>query len=692
MKNEKVNRLPHWCITDLQPAFYDTDSLTAVEQTGRVYAKVSELITSYNEFVDSINKHIEEFENGINKSIEVFEIELRQEFQDFIDIIDLKLQDIDSDLQDAVSYMKTNVSESVAAIINGMKNNGELDDVILGTFNNIDGRVSNLEDKSAIHTNNINSMKLLELKNGDVVKTLGFYTPNDGGGAVYLIREKTYNDIEDNGSIHFINESLVAEILINGEINVNQFGAYGDGMNDDTLSIQNAIDYASNSYYQPIVKLLNKVYSISNIELKTKTKLIGCGVEDTKLLIEDGATGSAISLIENSYHYCYLSDLTIACRSNNNNIENAIEIRVEDAQFDSFSTFENLRIHYIPNGNGIWNAKGGRECRFNNIIIRECGNYGLISGSSDSFYYNITSSWCGKSGVWNTGSNNRYVNCKAYCNGGKGATRHDLAGFYLTGGMSTFTSCDAQENYGDGFFISQSHQSLINCKGDANGQKSIVNGVNPTDNELTYCGFYVSTEYTGSIIKYCNLIISADDFRRATNRQLQKYGIDIEKLSFSNVIINSRNQIQDIYYGSGWSINNSDSANNFIVLNGNYLGNMISNRLTLEDKDGFKQQLDFKSSNDVYRTYINNGQFQMDYRKNGTYSNSPIQIKGGSNNDGSIITDSNYTLNLKTRGLSFFGSTPYGQQNAPATPTDLNSAINSINSLITILKNYGLIK
>ena len=261
---EKITQLPHWVITDLQPAFYDTDSSTSIEQTGRVYAKVSELVDTYNEFVNVINKHIEEFENGTNQSIEVFEIGIRQEFQDFIDIINLKVQDMELDLQDAVDYMKTNMSETVSSLLNEMKENGEMDASLLNAFNNIDERVVNLEDNTTIHANNINTMKSLELKDGDVVKTLGYYSANDGGGALYLIREKTENDVEDNGLIHFVSNNLVAELVINSkEINPNVFGAKHDGESDDSEPIQKCLNLLHEQRYT-VLDLKGYTYNISN--------------------------------------------------------------------------------------------------------------------------------------------------------------------------------------------------------------------------------------------------------------------------------------------------------------------------------------------------------------------------------------------------------------------------------------------
>lgn len=71
--------------------------------------------------------------------------------------------------------------------------------------------------------------------------TLGYYEPNDGGGAVYIIRSKKESDVDDGGSIIFLDNGNVAELIIDGAINVKQFGAKGDELRDDTKSIDAAI-------------------------------------------------------------------------------------------------------------------------------------------------------------------------------------------------------------------------------------------------------------------------------------------------------------------------------------------------------------------------------------------------------------------------------------------------------------------
>lgn len=119
-----MNLLPKWVLTNSYPAVFDSESATTIEMTAKIYAAMQELISDYNSFVDTVNQQIIEFLNDTNKTFEVFAAELRQEFQDFIDIVVLKIQSQDAHINEqtaiineAVDYMKTNLSNTIDTMV-----------------------------------------------------------------------------------------------------------------------------------------------------------------------------------------------------------------------------------------------------------------------------------------------------------------------------------------------------------------------------------------------------------------------------------------------------------------------------------------------------------------------------------------------------------------------------------------------
>ena len=65
-------RLPKWALVNPFPAVHDFESLTAIQQTARVYGAMNELIKEYNAFADQLNKEIEEFTGSSEKEISEF--------------------------------------------------------------------------------------------------------------------------------------------------------------------------------------------------------------------------------------------------------------------------------------------------------------------------------------------------------------------------------------------------------------------------------------------------------------------------------------------------------------------------------------------------------------------------------------------------------------------------------------------
>lgn len=96
--------------------------------------------------------------------------------------------------------------------------------------------------------NTVADMKAAEnIQNGSFLKTYGYYTVGDHGGALYKARTITNEDVIDNSSIIALHDvTLVAELIPETKINIRQFGIYEDKTHDDTEKLQNLINYAYN--------------------------------------------------------------------------------------------------------------------------------------------------------------------------------------------------------------------------------------------------------------------------------------------------------------------------------------------------------------------------------------------------------------------------------------------------------------
>ena len=147
-----------------------------------------------------------------------------------------ELQSLYEELRTYVNnyFDNLDVQEEINNKLDEMADSGQLTDII--------AQYLGLAGMIAFDT--VADMKLAQnLVNGSKCRTLGFYSVNDGGGAYYKIRTVTNDDVIDEMTIiEVYDDLLVAELLEENEMNVKQFGAYGDGTHDDTTPIQTAIN------------------------------------------------------------------------------------------------------------------------------------------------------------------------------------------------------------------------------------------------------------------------------------------------------------------------------------------------------------------------------------------------------------------------------------------------------------------
>lgn len=76
--SNRINFLPPWVETNIQPAFYDKQSGTCIQQTARMYAKVNQLVRIANEQYAKIEEYIAKF------------VELKDYVEDYFDNLDVQ--------------------------------------------------------------------------------------------------------------------------------------------------------------------------------------------------------------------------------------------------------------------------------------------------------------------------------------------------------------------------------------------------------------------------------------------------------------------------------------------------------------------------------------------------------------------------------------------------------------------------
>ncbi|HLS27138.1 MAG TPA: hypothetical protein VK041_00695 [Opitutales bacterium] len=89
---------------------------------------------------------------------------------------------------------------------------------------------------------------------GEFAQTAGYFTPGDGGGAIYRIERRSNETEPNDGDILGLRNNRVALLQESESVNYTMFGAIGDGENDDGVQIRRAHAYASRENI-PVVNL-----------------------------------------------------------------------------------------------------------------------------------------------------------------------------------------------------------------------------------------------------------------------------------------------------------------------------------------------------------------------------------------------------------------------------------------------------
>ena len=227
MENIFVEFLPPWVEANMQPAFYDKESGTVLQQTARMYDRVNMLVRMFNKLSKETKTVVETY----------------------IDKFD--------DLHDYVMdyFANLDVQEEINNKLDQMYDDGQLSEII----------VEFLKLKGILGYDTVATMKsATEIVNGSLVETYGFYTKGDGGGAKYIIRTITNQDVIDEETLFALYDpTLVAELVVESEMNIAQFGLTGDGETDESTKLSIALACKGDDYLK--LNFTNKTYLAQNI-------------------------------------------------------------------------------------------------------------------------------------------------------------------------------------------------------------------------------------------------------------------------------------------------------------------------------------------------------------------------------------------------------------------------------------------
>lgn len=263
------------------------------------------------------------------------------------------------------------VQEEINTKLDEMAEDGTLEEIIAAYLNT----------NALICFDSVSDMKSSEnLVDGSYARTLGFYSVNDGGASIYKIRNVTNDDVIDNAFIISLDtDNLIAELIIFNDININQLGAKGDGVTDDTSFFEkaiNKIDYIS--------LVSEKVYKISKLIIDKSFIIKGNNAK----IIDSSEENILISSSIDQKHQIELYDLEIDSPHCN------YAINFDRTNFiGDHLKLKNSKVASVVINKGTTTTGAYGGCELSNSRI-EFSPTGIIINTTDSHLYNIVTHNC----------------------------------------------------------------------------------------------------------------------------------------------------------------------------------------------------------------------------------------------------------------------------------------------------------
>ena len=422
-----------------------------------------------------------------------------------------ELQTLYEQLRSYVEDYFTNldVQEEINNKLDAMVEDGTLPEIV----------ASYLNSKAIFGFDSVASMKeSTNLINGSYAETLGYYSKNDGGSALYKIRNITNEDtVDEMFIIALSNPNLIAELIINDILNIKQIGGYGNNTNDDTSLFQYALNNSTKILIPDgdykITDTLNvndntyiKLSNNAKIHISTNNDVFNIGnfVEiEGGIFIQDNKNLTGYIINHKSISYgCLIHNIMFNGNPVSDSVKSGGFLKFDynqNGQYAQFNNYENINVNFVEKA--IYSVNDGTNnwvtaCHFTNWRIWHCSK--IVDGKTDGCLYDGLTIQCNPTdtllfditGKWNNFRNLIYFDLPSNCK---------IIDFKSSSAFNIFELWYTGQNY--------PYTNRYTDNGNRNSIKIFGDTIYPTENiELndTYCEGtlnYIENGYYSGVLK-----------------------------------------------------------------------------------------------------------------------------------------------------------------------------------------------
>lgn len=234
------------------------------------------------------------------------------------------------------------------------------------------------------------------VSSGDIVNVYGFYDEGDGGASTILISDS------EPDTLYITLDNKYGVVLNKGYVVPEMFGAYGDGIHDDSAIINSIL--AAYGYCHLVT---GKTYKCSNtISISGNSSLFGHNAK----IVTSASYGLTISNYTTTQDHTlppkFITDLQLSGDGTNTLIlvDKCLKSNIQNCYLTNFSLgidFEagyEMKFNNITLNAGVANATGikcgastnsaGGDSYFDQIVLRDC-KIGVIVNSNGNYFTNI---------------------------------------------------------------------------------------------------------------------------------------------------------------------------------------------------------------------------------------------------------------------------------------------------------------